>query len=152
MNKHERLMMSFRSLLYKLRWLDKINMEEVLDNYKPFEVHCIDYIGKNDNTNVTKLAKSFCVTNGAISKVAAKLIKKGAVEKYQKATNKKEVYLKLTDEGKKVYNTHKTAHKVLEERDNIIFEDFSDDELAVILKFTDKYLQYLNAEIEKNKK
>jgi len=145
-------MMSFRSLSFKIRWLDKINMEEVLNNYKPFEVHCIDYIGKNEDTNVTKLAKTFCVTNGAISKVAKKLMQKGAIESYKRPNNKKEVYFKLTDEGQKVYNTHKSAHQAFKKRDNIIFDGFTDDELDVILNFTDKYLKYLNTAIEKTKR
>ena len=65
--------------LISLRW------EDSLKGYKSSEVHCIEYIAKNADPNVTKLAESFYVTRGAISKMAKKLIKKGHDRKLPEA-------------------------------------------------------------------
>ena len=56
MNKEEQVIMGFRDLYNKMVWLNKVKMEESLKGYKSSEVHCIEYIGKNVDSNVTKLA------------------------------------------------------------------------------------------------
>ncbi|MDF2722712.1 MAG: MarR family transcriptional regulator, partial [Paenibacillus sp.] len=100
MNKEEQVMTGFRDLYNKMVWLNKDKMETSLKGYKSSEVHCIEYIGKHADSNVTKLAESFYMTRGAISKITQKLIKKGLIENYQKSDNKKEIYFRLTEQGK----------------------------------------------------
>ncbi len=91
-------------------------MEDSLRGYKSSEVHCIDYIGRNADSNVTKLAESFYMTRGAISKLTKKLIKKGVIQSYQKPDNKKEIYFRLTEPGKAIYKIHEELHKEFRER------------------------------------
>lgn len=76
MNKEDQVMMGFRDVYNKMVWLNKDKMEDSLKGYKPSEVHCIEYIEKNADSNVTKLAESFYMTRGAISKLTKKLIQK----------------------------------------------------------------------------
>ena len=102
MNKEEQVIMGFRDLFNKMAWLNKFKMEERLKEYKPSEVHCIEYIGKNVDSNVTKLAESFYMTRSAMSKITKKLIEKGFIESYQKRDNKKEIYFRLTNKVKKL--------------------------------------------------
>ena len=74
-------------------------MKQSFDAYKPSEVHYIEYIGKNEDFNVTKLANDFYMTRGAISKLTKKLI-----ESYQKPENKKEIYYKFTENSWKIFH------------------------------------------------
>ncbi len=97
MNKEEQVISGFRDLFNKMVWLNKFKMEEYLNDYKPSEVHCIEYIGQNVDTNVTKLAGAFYMTRSAMSKITKKLIAKGIIESYQKPDNKKEIYYRLTN-------------------------------------------------------
>lgn len=83
-------------------------MEDSLKGYKPSKVHCIEYIGRNVDSNVMKLAESFYMTRRAISKITKKLIEKGFIESYQKPDNKKEIYSRFTEQGK-------VSHKIHEE-------------------------------------
>ncbi|TKI89432.1 MarR family transcriptional regulator, partial [Bacillus cereus] len=85
-------------------------------------VHCIEYIENNADSNVTQLAEAFYVTRGAISRMTKKLIQKGLVESYQKLENKKEIYFKLTEQGKEIYKIHENLHKEFQERDKGVFE------------------------------
>ena len=101
MNKEEQVIMSLRNMLSKMDLLNNFKMKDSLKSYKAFEAHCIEYIGKNADSNVTKLAESFYVTRGAISRMAKKLIKKGIVESYQKPNNKKSI-LGLLSKGKQL--------------------------------------------------
>ncbi|HWL11887.1 MAG TPA: MarR family transcriptional regulator, partial [Ureibacillus sp.] len=117
--------------------------------YKPSEVHCIEFIEKNVDSNVTKLAESLYMTRGAISKLTKKLIEKGLIESYQKPDNKKEIYFKLTEQGKKIYEVHEELHKEFQERDNAVFDQVTEEQFDSMLSFVEKYSRHLDAEIKK---
>ncbi|PFR41904.1 MarR family transcriptional regulator [Bacillus cereus] len=149
MNKEEQVMNGFRELYNKLVWLNKDKMEEGLKGFKSSEVHCIEYIENNADSNVTQLAEAFYVTRGAISRMTKKLIQKGLVESYQKSENKKEIYFKLTEQGKEIYKIHENLHKEFHERDKAVFEQVTEEEFDSIISFVEKYSRHLDAEIKK---
>ncbi|ANE85631.1 MULTISPECIES: MarR family transcriptional regulator [Bacillus] len=149
MNKEEQVMNGFRELYNKLVWLNKDKMEEGLKGFKSSEVHCIEYIENNADSNVTQLAEAFYVTRGAISRMTKKLIQKGLVESYQKLENKKEIYFKLTEQGKEIYKIHENLHKEFQERDKAVFEQVTEEEFDSIISFVEKYSRHLDAEIKK---
>lgn len=149
MNKEEQVLMGFRDLLKKLVLLNKPKMEDSLKGYTPSEVHCIEYIGRNVDTNVAKLAESFYMTTGAISKITTKLIKKGVIESYQKPDNKKEVYFRLTEQGKAIYKIHEELHKEFRERDKAVFDQVTQEQFDSMLSFVDQYNRHLDAQIQK---
>ena len=149
MNKEEQVMNGFRELYNKLVWLNKDKMEEGLKGFKSSEVHCIEYIENNADSNVTQLAEAFYVTRGAISRMTKKLIQKGLVESYQKSENKKEIYFKLTEQGKEIYKIHENLHKEFQERDKAVFEQVTEEEFDSIISFVEKYSRHLDAEIKK---
>jgi len=149
MNKEEQVIIGFRDLYNKMVSLNKFKMEDSLKGYKSSEVHCIEYIGRNVDSNVTKLAESFYMTRGAISKLTKKLIKKGIMESYQKPDNKKEIYFRLSDQGKVIYKIHEELHKEFQERDKSVFEQVTEEQFDIMLSFVEKYSKHLDAEIEK---
>lgn len=149
MNKEEQVMMGLRDLLNKISWLNKFKMEDSLKGYKPSEVHCIEYIGRNIDSNVTKLAESFYMTRGAISKLTKKLIEKGLIESYQKQDNKKEIYFRLTEQGKAIYKIHEELHQEFRERDKAVFEKVTDEQFDTMLSLVEKYSNHLDEEIKK---
>ncbi|MED2761060.1 MarR family transcriptional regulator [Bacillus thuringiensis] len=149
MNKEEQVMNGFRELYNKLVWLNKDKMEEGLKGFKSSEVHCIEYIENNADSNVTQLAEAFYVTRGAISRMTKKLVQKGLVESYQKSENKKEIYFRLTEQGKEIYKIHENLHKEFQERDKAVFEQVTEEEFNSIISFVEKYSRHLDAEIKK---
>ena len=149
MNKDEQVIMGFRDLLNKMVSIDKFKMEESLKGYKSSEVHCIEYIGRNVDSNVTRLAESFYMTRGAISKLTKKLIRKGMIESYQKPDNKKEIYFRLTEQGKAINKVHEDLHEEFEERDKAVFEQVTEEQFDIMLNFVEKYRKHLDAEIKK---
>jgi DNA-binding MarR family transcriptional regulator len=124
-------------------------MEDSFKDYKSSEVHCIEYIGKNVDSNVTKLAETFYMTRGAISKLTKKLIEKGLIESYQKPDNKKEIYFRLTEQGKVINKVHEELHKEFLERDKAVFEQVTGEQFDIMLRFVEKYSRHLDAEIKK---
>ncbi|MBU3156482.1 MarR family transcriptional regulator [Clostridium estertheticum] len=149
MNKEEQVIMGFRDILNKIVSLNKPKMKDSLKGFKSSEVHCIGYIGRNVDSNVTKLAESFYMTRGAISKITKKLIKKSIIESYRKPDNKKEIYFRLTEQGKVINKVHEELHKEFQERDKAVFEQVTEEQFDIILSFVAKYSRHLDAEIKK---
>ncbi|MBN7741613.1 MarR family transcriptional regulator [Bacillus velezensis] len=149
MDKKEQLLTDFRDFFNKMVWLNRLKMEESLKGHKPSEVHCIEFIEKIEDANVTKLAESLYMTRGAISKLTKKLINKGLIESYQKPLNKKEIYFRLTEQGKVIYKIHEKLHKEFQERDKIVFEQVTDEQFDTMLNFVETYSRHLDSEIKK---
>lgn len=149
MNKKEQVLTNFRDLFGKLVWLNKLKMESSLTDYKPSEVHCIEYIGNHTDANVTKMAESLYMTRGAISKITKKLIDKQLIESYQKPDNKKEIYFRLTEQGIQIQHMHEQLHQEFEERDQVVFEQVTDEQFENMLRFIERYSNHLNDEIKK---
>lgn len=149
MNKEEQVIVSFRDLFNKLVWLNKSKMEESLKGFKSSEIHCIEYIGSNVDSNVTKLAESFYMTRGAISKLTKKLIEKCVIESYQKSENKKEIYFRLTERGEAIKKVHEDLHKEFQERDKEVFKEVTEEQFDTMINFVEKYSRHLDAEIKK---
>jgi len=148
MSKEEQVMIGLWEMFRKKMWLDSCKMKAHLKGYNPSEIHCISYIAEDKDSNVTKLAESFEMTRGAISKLTKKLVKKGLIESYQKSNNKKEVYFKLTEQGKAIYNIHTEMHREFKNRDQPFFEQVTEEQLDVLLGFAEKYNTHLDAEIK----
>lgn len=149
MNKEDQVIMGFRDVFNKMVWLNKFKMEDSLKGHKPSEVHCIEYIGNHADSNVTELAESFYMTRSAISKITKKLMEKGLIDSYQKPENKKEIYFRLTEQGKAVYKIHEELHKEFQERDKAVFEQVTEEQFDSMLRFIQRYSRHLDAEIKK---
>lgn len=149
MNKEDQVISGFRDLFNKLVYLNKSKMEDSLKGYKPSEVHCIEYIGKNADSNVTKLAESFYMTRSAISKITKKLMDKGLIESYQKPDNKKEIYFRLTEQGEVINRIHEELHREFRERDKAVFEQVTEEQFDGMLRFVETYSRHLDDEIKK---
>jgi Transcriptional regulators len=148
-NKQEQLIMGLGDLYNKMVFLNKFKMEERLKAYKPSEVHCIEYIGKNADVNVTRLAEFFYMTRGAMSKITKKLIQKGIVESYRKPDNRKEIYFSLTAQGKKIYKIHEQLHEEFRERDKAVFAQVTGEQFDSMLDLVERYCRHLDTEIKK---
>lgn len=149
MNKENKILMGFRDVYNKMVWLNKDKMEASLKGYTSSEVHCVEYIGKNTDPNVTKLAEFFYMTRGAMSKMTKKLIQKGLIESYQKSDNKKEIYYRLTELGKTIFQIHEDLHQEFRERDKAVFDQLTEEQFDSMLRFVEQYSRHLDAEIKK---
>ncbi len=75
------------------------------------ERHMLDRVGVNPHMNITELARTSGVTKGAISQIAKKLETKGVIRRYKKAANDKEVFIELTETGKKTCEERRRTNK-----------------------------------------
>lgn len=80
------------------------------------EIQTILAIGKNEDVNVTNLAKFEGITKGAVSQMIKKLVKKGLVIKNVSFKTENEVVLRLTEKGKDVFKEQQQYNDFLNER------------------------------------
>jgi len=135
-------------MLQRQEMLTKLTESVCLEEYSYSETHCIDYIGKTELPNVTKIADNMQMTRGAISKMTKKLLAKGLIEKYSLKCNKKEIYFRLTESGLELYKEHEKRHKLWEQRDSKFLERYSAEEMEIITKFMQEFNVYLEEKIE----
>ena len=152
MNEQQVLLKEISLMLEHQDMLSKLTENVCLDEYGYSETHCIDYIGRLELPNVTKIAEHMQMTRGAISKMTKKLLAKGLIEKYTLETNKKEVYFKLTDQGKLLFDEHAKRHRLWEKRDMQFLTRYSKEEIELISKFMKEFNGYLEEQIEEHTK
>lgn len=80
MKEQELLLKELALMLERQDMLSKLTEGKCLDEYGYSETHCIDYIGRLELPNVTKIAEHMGMTRGAISKMTKKLLAKGLIE------------------------------------------------------------------------
>jgi len=148
MREQQILLSEIASMLQRQELLTKLTENVCLEEYSYSETHCIDYIGKAELPNVTKIAENMQMTRGAISKMTKKLLTKGLIEKYTLENNKKEVYFKLTENGMELFKEHEKRHKLWEQRDTQFLERYSVAEIDTVTKFMKEFNLYLEEQIE----
>ncbi|MBI9109437.1 MAG: winged helix-turn-helix transcriptional regulator [Spirochaetales bacterium] len=107
------------------------------------EIHFIDAIEPGDGLNASSLSQKLGITNGAVTQIADKLLRKKLIEKYKKENNKKEVYLRLTTEGEIAFENHRLFHKDLNDKMLEYFDSLTKDKMDGIIGLIgviDKYL------------
>lgn len=148
MKKEEQVIQAFWDFFNKKMWLEGLQLKSSLQGYTPSEIHCVEYIGNNKDTNVTKLAETFYMTRSGVTKLTKKMINKRLIENYQKEGNKKEVCFRLTKQGRKVNAVHEALDKEFELRDKDVFKQFTDAEYDIMIHFAEVYNEHLEKKIE----
>ncbi len=133
-----------RSLLSVAEELDLEikNNDGTLRNFTVNEMHCIDYIGKLENPNVTKLSDALNLTRGGVSRLIKRLITQSAIKTYTNNRNKKEIYYSLTPLGEKVFVAHEHLHNACHKYDSQFFKQFSQEEQEIAVRFIQQYIEH----------
>ena len=126
----------------------KSETEKNVSDYNFNEMHCLDFIGKAENPNVTKLSQHLNLTRGAISKIIKKLVKKNAIEIYTTESNKKEIYYKLTPTGQKVFYAHEKMHKKWNNDDLAYLSGIEEKDLLTVNNFLANYNKFTESRIK----
>lgn len=148
MKEQELLLKEIALMLERQDMLSKLTESQCLDEYGYSETHCIDFIGRLELPNVTKVAEHMGMTRGAISKMTKKLLTKGLIEKYTLESNKKEVYFRLTEQGKLLFEEHDKRHRRWEKRDMEFLGRYSKEDVETVYQFMKEFNGYLEAQIE----
>lgn len=98
-------------------------------------IHVLDVIGQREPVNGITIARQLAITKGGVAKIARKLGEKHLVIREEHPTNKKEIYFRLTDQGKEIFALHRRLHQDLEEQSLRFLSKYSQEELHIIVRF-----------------
>lgn len=144
------LLILFKEYGDKQEILSKLREDPSLRKYNNSELHIIAAIGDLEQPNVTSLAEYMGMTRGGISKNIKKLTDEGLILSYQKDGNTKNIYYRLTDAGKAIYEKHAEAHEAWLARDIKFLDSFSDGQIEQVKDFMVKYVRHINKKIEES--
>lgn len=145
---YDNMLSMMNSIFENQEILVDLESKASLKGYGYSETHCIDIVGSTENPNVTLISNQLKMTRGAISKTMKKLLSKGLVESYRLQGNRKEIYFRLTEKGKELYDAHKERHRVWLERDYGFLKSLDQELFQSASEFTAKYCSFLQYKIE----
>lgn len=95
------------------------------------DMHIIEAIGLGEAKRSSKVAKLMSVTTGTLTRAVDGLVEHGYVVRTRSETDKRVVYLTLTERGKNAYAHHKRFH---EEMIANAKANLTEEELAILIR------------------
>ncbi|MDN4527254.1 MarR family winged helix-turn-helix transcriptional regulator [Fictibacillus fluitans] len=103
----------------------------------------LSYIKRFGSCTTTELAEAFCVQKSAITAIVTRLAEKGYIHRIRDEKDRRIVYLKLTEEGLKVFQWGE--EKVFEVVSPYL-KTFSEEEIETFLTLYEKLASQVNEE------
>ena len=147
----------FHSFMEKIKYFDRIlDRQQSVPRYYgtelllySSEVDLLEAIGANEPITATELARMKISTPSAISQIVKKLDGKNLLVKDTQEGNRKNIYLRLSDEGRRIYGFScrqqtRVYQAYMRELSDYTAEDIA--KAAGLIDFlTEKYLEELNS-------
>ena len=109
------------------RALESSEFQDLTNN----DMHVIEAIGIQEPKNMSTIARTLSVTVGTLTIAMNSLVKKGYVIRQRGQTDRRVVYISLSEKGKAAYQHHARFHQ---EMIQSIVEQLTEDELAALTK------------------
>ena len=135
--KIENLLDNFYKTYYKI---EEINLNQVIKCLTTSELHIIEAIGENEIT-MNELSDKLGITMGTASVAVNKLTEKQFLERSRSNTDRRKVFVKLTQKGEVVLNYHGNFHSTILEK---ITEDIPKEKLDTFVEVFETIMRNLN--------
>ena len=99
------------------------------------EQSIIMFLSKNENVNQEAISKRYMIDKGMVAKTLSKLEEKGFIIREQNPDNKRENLISLTEKGVFILDN---IHSTLDEWNEILMKDMSQDEINYLKNLTRK--------------
>ena len=135
--KIETLLDKFYKTYYKI---EEINLNQVIKCLTTSELHIIEAIGENEIT-MNKLSDKIGITMGTASVAVNKLTEKQFLERSRSNTDRRKVFVKLTQKGKVALNYHGNFHSTILEK---ITDDIPKEKLDTFVEVFETIMENLD--------
>ncbi|MCQ6561412.1 MarR family transcriptional regulator [Paenibacillus mendelii] len=115
-----------------------VGYSKILENdLTPPQYLIIQILAVEEKQNCSELAIALDITLSAVTNLTNKLVSKGYIERMTSETDRRNVYLRITDKGRDVENRMLDKYKEMTE---ILWEGFTDEEMDLLLASYEKML------------
>ena len=118
-----------------LHEMENLNKDFLLRTLSFQEMHTVEIIGKREEVTMGELARAAKVTQGTMSVMVKKLVKKGLVERSGSPEDLRVIRARLTAKGREAYEQHKEMQmKATREWLSLVSEEEQEIMLMVLNK------------------
>ena len=103
------------------------------------DMHVIEAIGLGDGRNMSSIAKKLKITVGSLTTAMNSLVNKKYVERHRSESDRRVVYVKLTEKGVRAYHHHEDYHRQMTQA---ILDKLDEKELPVLVKTLDVLTEF----------
>lgn len=103
------------------------------------DMHVIEAIGLGEDSNMSMVAKKLNITVGSLTTAMNSLVKKKYVKRERSETDRRVVYVRLTEKGQKAYLHHEDYHRQMTK---VLLERLDEKELPVLMKTLDALTEF----------
>ena len=105
----------------------------------------IMFLSRNEEVNQDAISKRYMIDKGMVAKTLNKLETKGFILREQNPDNKRENIISLTQKGADILNNIKN---IIDEWNEILYEEMSEDEIACMKKLTNKMVENITNHLD----
>ena len=113
------------------------------------DMHIIEAIGLSGENTMSVVAKKLGITAGSLTTSINSLVNKKCVVRKRSETDRRVVFIGLTEKGKKAFDHHKEYHKKMTEA---VLENLDEKEIAILIKTLNGLSDFFRGYGEKSKK
>lgn len=111
------------------------------------QLECLSFIAKNHVNTVGAMSQNFGISKPAVSRIVSKLIDSDYIV-IRESQNKRTKNFKLTKSGQNLVSMHNELHQKAISGYQMVFNQFKDEELEVVLRFIMAMRVHLTSESE----
>lgn len=110
------------------------------------EIHTIEAVGRIGSKTMGEIAENLRVTLGTLTTAVNRLVKKGYLIRKRDQKDRRMVYIKLSDSGKKAFDIHENFHSQMI---SAIVKDLKINEDMILVKSLRNIRDYFHKEYHK---
>lgn len=132
MNAHETINDILVHLFHEIWELEEDAI--ITDEYKDIsnnDMHIIEAIGLGDDSTMSVVAKKLGITAGSLTTSVNSLVNKKYVIRERSETDRRVVYIRLTEKGRRAYRHHEDFHMQMTDA---VIQNLDENEIPVLLK------------------
>ena len=106
----------------------------ITEEYKEItnnDMHIIEAVGLGEESTMSVVAKKLGITAGSLTTAVNSLVNKKYLLRIRSEEDRRVVYVRLTEKGKKAYRHHERFHH---EMTNAVIEKLDEEEIPILLK------------------
>ena len=106
----------------------------ITEEYKDItnnDMHIIEAVGLGEESTMSVVAKKLGITAGSLTTAVNSLVNKKYLLRIRSEEDRRVVYVRLTEKGKKAYRHHERFHH---EMTNAVIEKLDEEEIPILLK------------------